>query len=376
MEVLDRCTGPGAYGYWGVTRKDDTITIRNADDLYANIPIHAPLFEAKLQRSGELRVAMTIVGRYVAERETVRALELQGDCSRATHVVAALTAGAFELSAGSGAAVGGDAQVGGAGVGARSSAKRETLNRDGDLGMCSKATTKDREPPEGCGALLRVEVVPISDAGAPRVVRRRHTAVGPGKVTIDYVSFTLDDARLEAELNQRIERVALDDSERYRIPEAESSWFLERTCDVVHVAPKGASILCTGTWFSGGAHPNHTASSLTVVWTDGRLHEVPLSALFLPGSGWEALLASQYTEALRARGASRVLDRTFAITPADLDVWAVDPDGLTIIFPENSAGTHAEGPYSVVLPWSRFRAVANVDGPLAALRERTVSRGP
>jgi Protein of unknown function (DUF3298) len=375
MEVLDRCRGPGAYTYSGVTRKDDTITMRDADDLYANIPVHALSFEAKLQSSGELNVAMTIVGRYAADRATVRSYELQGDCSRATHVIAALTTGAFEFFAGSDAAIGGEVRVASIGAEAQSTAKRETLTRDGDRGMCAKATTKDTGPPEGCGALLRVEVVPLGGFGRPTPTRKKFTGEGPAKVTIDYVSFTLDDARIASELNAHVERAAFAGSDDYVGSKGEPDWFFEKTCDVVHLAPEGVSILCTTDKHSGGAHPAHGASSLVFVWAEGRLREVTLADLFLPGSGWEKLLASQYTEALHARGASRALDGSFAITPGELDAWTVDPDGLTIYFDPYSAGSYAEGTYSVVLQWSNLSAIANINGPLRTLRERAVSGG-
>ncbi len=161
MEVLDRCKVPGSYAYSAMTRKDDRITIRDADELYASIPVHAAKFEAKLQKSGELNVAITLVGRYAADRASVRTDELQGDCSRATHFVSALTAGAFEFFAGADAAAGGGATLMGAGAGARSESKRELLNRDGDKTACERATMSDKAPPDGCGALVRVEVTPI-----------------------------------------------------------------------------------------------------------------------------------------------------------------------------------------------------------------------
>ena len=72
MEVLRQCKVPGSYVYTPVTRKEDQVSIRNADELYATIPVHAASFEGKLAASGRLDVAMTIVGGYEAERTTVR----------------------------------------------------------------------------------------------------------------------------------------------------------------------------------------------------------------------------------------------------------------------------------------------------------------
>lgn len=84
-------------------------------------------------------------------------------------MITALTVGAFEFFAGADAAVGAGVTAGaagtvGAGAGAKSKSQRETLNEDGDKALCEKSTSDDRKAPEGCGALLRVEVVPLGEA--------------------------------------------------------------------------------------------------------------------------------------------------------------------------------------------------------------------
>lgn len=165
MEVLRQCRAPGKYRYTGITRKRDRVTMRDADELYANIPAYAAKFEGKLATSGQLNVAMTIVGTYEADRPGISKDELEGsECEGATHVIAGLTAGAFEFFAGADAEAAAGAEAFGAGAGARSKSQRETLNQDGDDAACAKATSKDEAPPDGCGALLRVEVIPIGPA--------------------------------------------------------------------------------------------------------------------------------------------------------------------------------------------------------------------
>lgn len=168
MEVLGQCSAKGQYGYAGLTRKKSRVTMKDADDLYANIPVGAARLEAKLQNSGELNVAMTIVGRLEADRSSVRADELQGSCEGATHLITAVTVGAFDFFAGADAEVGGGANVAGVGAGARSTAKREMLNQDGDDASCEKSADDDKRPPQGCAALLRVEVVPLVGAVVSR----------------------------------------------------------------------------------------------------------------------------------------------------------------------------------------------------------------
>ena len=161
MELLTSCTAPGNYQYAAVTPKHENVSIRNADELYAAIPVYAASLEGKLERAGRLDVNMTIVGVY-RSMETPPRDALQGDCARATHVVRALTVGAFEFSAGGSAQVGGEVGVATAGVGAKSATNREVLSSDGDATKCEGTVAGASSPPFGCGALLRIEVGQLS----------------------------------------------------------------------------------------------------------------------------------------------------------------------------------------------------------------------
>jgi formylglycine-generating enzyme required for sulfatase activity len=164
MKVLERCSAAGKYAYVPLTRKRDRLAIRTADELYANLPVYAASFEGKLEQAGELGVDMTIVGRLEARTEMPA---LVGDCVEATHVITALTVGAFEFSAAGRAQAGAGVSVEGAGAGTRALHERETLSEDGDKSACDRSTLGDASPPEGCGAVLRVEVAPIPGREAP-----------------------------------------------------------------------------------------------------------------------------------------------------------------------------------------------------------------
>lgn len=161
MTVLDRCSVPAKYGYHGATRNQDRVEMKDEDDLYAHLPVGAAGLEATLQRTGRLTVDMNLVGRFEAEKATVRADELVGDCTGATHFVYGVTVGAFDFYAGGGATVGASAGVGNLGAGGHSQAERETLTKAGDEAACAKATSADKSPPDNCGALIRIEVVPL-----------------------------------------------------------------------------------------------------------------------------------------------------------------------------------------------------------------------
>jgi hypothetical protein len=164
MRVLTQCSAPGKYGYSGTTRKKDRIVMRDADELYANIPVGAAKLESTLEKSGQLSVDMVIVGRYEAERPRLRKDELDGDCAEATHVVSALTVGAFAFASGAEAEVSAQGSVLGAGGGAKSGSRREVIAEDGDPKGCDGATPSDKAPPSQCGALLRLEVTALGEA--------------------------------------------------------------------------------------------------------------------------------------------------------------------------------------------------------------------
>ena len=64
----------------------------------------------------------------------------------ATHIVHAVTVGAFDFHTGANARVLGGANVLGAGSGASSGAERETIARDGKVDACSSAKEADSDP--------------------------------------------------------------------------------------------------------------------------------------------------------------------------------------------------------------------------------------
>jgi hypothetical protein len=161
MRLLPHCTVPGdrQYAFETASPTTDTVTIRNADELWANMPIGAAKLEGKLAVAGELNVNMTLIGRFTTSDPQVRYDGLQGVCEGATHIVAGLTVGAFDFYAGADAQVGGGVHVVGAGAGARSTAGRQSITQAGDPTAC-KTNPGDTQPPHNCSALLRVEVVP------------------------------------------------------------------------------------------------------------------------------------------------------------------------------------------------------------------------
>jgi hypothetical protein len=187
MEVLRGCHAPGTYRYVPVTPKQEGLVVRDATELAATMPIHTVSLEARLQHQQELDVSMTIVGLYQTDGRSFAAGDLQGECTGATHVVQALAVGAFEIDASARTAASAGVSVmgtGGAGISGGQDASREVVHKDGDRNACSKGGAQDASPPFSCGAMLRVEVVPVhfpssGPAGAcgPGLVRQGDACV-------------------------------------------------------------------------------------------------------------------------------------------------------------------------------------------------------
>ncbi len=162
MEVLSRCHVASQYQFIPTTPKQETIVVRNSDDLYATIPVYAAAFEGKLASAGELNVDMMVVGRLVGPDDDISRSMLRGTCEGASHVVHGLSVGAFEFFAGASAEASSSAGGLGLAAGISSKTSKETLRRDGTPSEC-KYEADQSKPPRDCSALLGVEVVELVD---------------------------------------------------------------------------------------------------------------------------------------------------------------------------------------------------------------------
>jgi formylglycine-generating enzyme required for sulfatase activity len=162
MELLPNCRAPGSYGFFATTRKMERESIKNEDDLYAKLPIGALSLEGKLKSAGALTVDMLVVGTLESSHPGAGRADLDGDCTGASHVLTSFVVGAFDFYAGAEASAGFGASVPAMGASAAGSSKRERMARDGDPAACERAAP-GLAPPDGCGALLRVETTPIVD---------------------------------------------------------------------------------------------------------------------------------------------------------------------------------------------------------------------
>lgn len=164
MEVLSRCRVKGSYKYTPVTLQAERVTIKDADELYAQIPVGAAKLEGELAKSGQLEVDTSIVGTFDAESNALGRDDLEGECSTATHVLTTLTVGAFEFFSGAAVGAGAGGSALGVGAGGKTRSERSLLSRSGDAESCKRSARSDTSPPDGCGALIRVEATPLGVA--------------------------------------------------------------------------------------------------------------------------------------------------------------------------------------------------------------------
>ena len=101
LRVLSECKAPkGSYTWQRTTLANDTVEIRSADDLYAKLPLGAASLEGELQSSGRLAVQTTVAGQLKLEGLPTAEVPTTGACEGATHVLSAVTLGAFKLKSG------------------------------------------------------------------------------------------------------------------------------------------------------------------------------------------------------------------------------------------------------------------------------------
>ena len=155
LELLRQCRPKGSYKYVAGTRQDEQVVIRDTDELFAQLPVGATSLEATVAQGQEIDVGLSVVGKYVLGESRLRVRDLEGTgCEGATHVVVGMTAGAFRMVASASRSVGANLVV----VEGRSSGKSRVLREGGSPKACGAATSADEHPPNGCGALLRLEL--------------------------------------------------------------------------------------------------------------------------------------------------------------------------------------------------------------------------
>jgi TPR repeat protein len=173
MELLSDCRVEGSYGFKGVVLKQQVIRLADADEIKMNLPLSGAALVARLDseldRGATLDLATALIGNLTSTRFAVARPELSGSCEGATHFVRSANVGAFVMQAGNRATVATSAALFGAGAGAGSTSSRFSRVEDGRLDACQTLEQTSAKPPNNCGALIRLHLVPVG-AGTPGAV--------------------------------------------------------------------------------------------------------------------------------------------------------------------------------------------------------------
>jgi len=159
LRIVDRCKLAGSYAWRKTTISTDTTDIRDEDELFAKLPLGAVALSGELKTSGSLSVQTTVAGQMQLVGKAADDATSGAECAHATHLVTALSVGAFKLVAGGG--VSGKAGVEAGAVGAHGSTKqsKSILRAAGDPATCQKATSA--EPSAECRSPIQIFLTPI-----------------------------------------------------------------------------------------------------------------------------------------------------------------------------------------------------------------------
>ncbi len=164
VEVLGRCRlNAEPYRFVASSHSSQTMTTSTKMDLGVHFPFAGPVnLGAKLEKFGQINVEYHTIGEYKLDVDAVKVEDLEGDCAGATHVVVALSVGAFKFFAGdeTGGSVSADVPMA-AGASGGASQKSETLDAGGDPEACKTATRKATEPADRCDSVLAIELMAI-----------------------------------------------------------------------------------------------------------------------------------------------------------------------------------------------------------------------
>jgi TPR repeat protein len=181
LRVLNECQIAGNYGFTGTTVQEKVLSLSNADEAAANLPVGGAKIGASLARDSSLDIALVIIGKHATAQEGLRA-SLTGKCDGATHYVRGAWLGAFAMKTSTKGEVAATADVFGFAAKAGSSSVKGVSNKSGDLAACHDADPEAPKPPKACGGPLRIDLMAITDAKPTKDENKKGLACPTGMV--------------------------------------------------------------------------------------------------------------------------------------------------------------------------------------------------
>lgn len=181
LRLVPACRLRGGYTWQRTTASTDYLEIQNQAELYAKMPLGAVSLEGELARSGSLTMSTTVSGQRRAVDVYPTDVLADPSCGDATHVIDAVSLGAFTLVAGGQESGRAAVQVAAGPPGSLSgslSSSTRIVRAAGDAAACPMAS--DQAPDGNCASPVQVFLTPVPG--------RAEVAGPPGTVRADFVS--------------------------------------------------------------------------------------------------------------------------------------------------------------------------------------------
>ncbi|MBW2523456.1 MAG: hypothetical protein JRI23_04750, partial [Deltaproteobacteria bacterium] len=163
LRIVPGCQLGGSYRWHRTTPATDVFEMRSVDDLYAKLPIGAVSLEGELSQGGRLRMQTTVAGQL--RLTPLTAPPAGSECRYATHVVTAMSVGAFRLSKETNLAARGGVGTPVGGVGAGTDGAQSLLREAGDPARCAEATERASHP--SCNSPIQLFLSPLHGPALP-----------------------------------------------------------------------------------------------------------------------------------------------------------------------------------------------------------------
>jgi hypothetical protein len=183
MRLLPQCELGGSFAWQRTSPSRDVLEIQNEADLYTRLPLGALTLAGELERSGTLQVETTVSGQFRLQGFSADQVPQTSGCLEATHIVGALSVGAFQLrSAARVAGSGSAAYVGIGEVGGSARQATNVIGAAGDPAACGLSTPEAANP--NCSSPIQVFLSPIPGRAEPQGP--------PGSVKVSFASSSTD----------------------------------------------------------------------------------------------------------------------------------------------------------------------------------------
>jgi uncharacterized protein len=193
LKLLADCHVEGVYGFTGTAKQEEVISLENATEIQANLPLGGAQIGAKVASGSTLDVATIIVGKQMTTFYDVDRASLVGRCDGATHFVRGSWVGAFAMKTGTKGEVKAAVGIFGVGASGGDASGKSVGNKSGDVGACSQADVDSPRPPKECGSTVRIQLVAVADKVKPGLVVPAAQAASAGKTkTVGVVDIPTD----------------------------------------------------------------------------------------------------------------------------------------------------------------------------------------